>query len=1142
MSNGIAAPPVPTKKAFDARFIQTSESVGGRETVTVRTSRFIYLHQAELSSLANAFFIPSGKDLTFYGDVVRVIGEIKVPGRNIKIVCRRLEFDYDSARGDGEKAPKIDVSGAKGKDGDAVKEPDESRADDGVEDWDYVEDQEHRDKSGYRRRAGKPGASREAGDSGKNGGDGGEIHIYCNTLVRSAPVELCANGGDGGNGRAGHKGQRGGNGWDKFYLSKADKVGLNPDLHRQLMACKSSKGGQGGNGGNGGNGGDGGNGGTIELCCLKLEKSDQLLTLRASVGNGGEGGQGGEGGRGGDGGGPAENESIGAWGVTSGGRTLDSWGAPGSDSGGGGAYGIPGYGGNGGKKPAKITLKSPNAGDWLAALPNLLLICEAGRPGRAGGDLADKRGRPIYKYAEPGTPGTYRSWGSTPLFESAKPHPGLPGKPNDKKPWPWVPATIAPRTWTKWGGFKTQPPPEPPVPQPPDGRMPKEWIEWIAEIHEGMANWEKAVCPECWQQATHKDIAAHSDTDQLEMVFDHLRTRCLLTDMSTPSESIGEITKELQLLVSLAEAKKENPAILKLRESAAATLQNAVLGCNVFGKDARYAAFGSLEKYQNDFRDMLVSFRNVEKTYAQLQNDLSVESTRQTYLTSVLAYQRALKSELEQRQKDLIDAVNDTSEAIDTLEASRSRLETDLNDLFQNFEKQVDEKTGLSVQSFTNLMTQLSFTNVEEGGLGVRGWLMVGSQIGEIASKAIEDVPTDTGTSINKKYVIRRMQSLGKDVKTFAGLKKKHGELQVDSSAEYRLLATRDQVNSICSNFYSIFDEARKITNTIDEYIEAVTTRNAKVEEYNQLSSGLRYISAELYKVGTEITTASDSNSKGSNPGLPAMARFSTALYRHALERCLEHLYIACRVFTMESLSLYDVFSQVLGKLAASATTDGELNSAALDTGFIDLISQKLRHEQDLQSNIQHFKPKGNQCWVRLVEEDAPSKGAFQIVDPVLFALLRHHQAATFQLLPPDAEIGTKEHPFAQKANVRLRKIRCRAKGMRTSDKIHRIDITHPGIETFVTEHGEQVNLLHTPFTHTSEFDKSNDKFTRGGALREERWMLGPFCEWIIEIKKESNEDLDLTKLHSIEIEFEGTYQPLKKSPAKPPEESTATR
>src|SRR5262249_16837770 len=154
---------------------------------------------------------------------------------------------------------------------------------------------------------------------------------------------------------------------------------------------------------------------------------------------------------------------------------------------------------------------------------------------------------------------------------------------------------------------------------------------------------------------------------------------------------------------------------------------------------------------------------------------------------------------------------------------------------------------GLSAADFCSLFNQLSFTNREltshtpgqpQGAVSVGGVMATGamifSQVGDLITKAIDNVSTDTGASVNKNFVIRRMQFREKDVKTLAELKKtKDGLIKINPSAEYRLLATRDQLESICSNFYTKFPSAKQLSEDLESYIHAITTRNEKVEEYN---------------------------------------------------------------------------------------------------------------------------------------------------------------------------------------------------------------------------------------------------------------------------------------------------------------------
>jgi hypothetical protein len=241
------------------------------------------------------------------------------------------------------------------------------------------------------------------------------------------------------------------------------------------------------------------------------------------------------------------------------------------------------------------------------------------------------------------------------------------------------------------------------------------------------------------------------------------------------------------------------------------------------------------------------------------------------------------------------------------------------------------------------------------------------------------------------------------------------------------------------------------------------------------------------------------------------MAGFSCALHRHACEQCVEQLYMASRVYTLQFLNLYDAFVDVLGKLATPAAP-GEMNSAALNTGLIDLMSQVLQSKQTRKTSLTKFVSEGDHCSVTLT----PQKNA------LLFNMLRAGKAGTFGILRagPKATIDT--NPFAAMAEVRLTHIRCRAKGMVTSDNIHCIEITHTGSETFVTEDGVDIQLHHNPVTVPCTYNAKTGKQTGDGALDKDHRMIGPFCQWMINIPA-SNKGLDLSGLKSIEIEFEGT-------------------
>jgi hypothetical protein len=536
---------------------------------------------------------------------------------------------------------------------------------------------------------------------------------------------------------------------------------------------------------------------------------------------------------------------------------------------------------------------------------------------------------------------------------------------------------------------------------------------------------------------------------------------------------------------------------------------------------------GSFEKYKNALLAMVGLYAPVEQARVSLSTASNEGTEEGAYLTNVQSSQATLVAKLGDSQGKKVKALNDTLAQIEGLEASRTKSADTLSKAFDKLKINVREAPGLTGADFCNLFSQLSFTNrdftdkagkVLLGGVAAAGSMFV-SQLGDMTVKAMEDVATDTGNSLNKNYVIRRLEFLGKDIKDIGGLKQtRDGLLKTDPEAEHRLRATREQVENICSNFYESYPAAKAISESLDDYIEAVEARNEKVEEYNQLLADLAYVRAALNKAQEQKDQVDTAVQQSANPGLLAMAKFSRALSRHAWETCVENLYAASRVYTLESLNLYDVFVDVLGGLTDPKT--GDLMWSALATGLIDLIGKKLNETQS-GTNCEIFGPDPDTgkhlpvSWML-----TPQK------DPLVFAMLKGYKPGKFRILPADPQTTIDRNPFAGMADVRLNRIRCTANGMKTTpSNLHVITIRHPGQEAFVKEDGLKIQLNHIETKHECRYDAQTGTFPGGGELDQDHKMIGPFCEWEITIDKTLNMNLDLTGLESINIEFEGTYR-----------------
>jgi hypothetical protein len=614
----------------------------------------------------------------------------------------------------------------------------------------------------------------------------------------------------------------------------------------------------------------------------------------------------------------------------------------------------------------------------------------------------------------------------------------------------------------------------------------------------------------------YKKLASQADTEQMDMLFQHARTRYLLTNIQTDTKSVGTIAEALSWLMVLT----GSPARKALNESASGTLSNLRRGCNVFGKGPEFAALGTLKNYKKELKTMLELFGPVEARYVKVNQHLNAAAALQTYLSSVVQDQENLLLGLRSLEKQRADDLKQAAAAIQTLSAAQADLARSLADALHSVATKVLGACGLTITDFCNLFNQLSFTSVEPSqrkgiagfidGLDTRGHAMIFSQVGDMLTKAIQNVPSDLGPSLNKNFVVRRLQYLGEDVKSIDKLKEtKDGLIQRDPSGEYRLLATREQLEAILSNFYQQFPEANQASHIFDQYIETVAARNSKVDEYNQLLSGLCYVRAEQEKTKTRIGQAATAQKQSANPGLPTMAAYASALRRHALERIVEQLYTASGIYALYALDYRNIFGEVLGKM----TTDsgpGELNAEFLDAALIELISNTLDSTQKNKATEVTRLPDGEHCRLTLT----PKR------NPLLFKMLKAGKAGSFAILPAGPTTSIDQNPFAGMSEVRIQAIRCIADGMKTRDNVHIINLTHPGIETFYTQAGRQVRLSHAPRTVQCSYNADEIASAKFAALPVDERMMGPFCQWIIAIPAGDNGDLDLTELESITLEF----------------------
>ncbi|MCU1227065.1 MAG: hypothetical protein JWQ42_5158 [Edaphobacter sp.] len=285
----------------------TMQSDGLVQRIEIETAQFmVFTQDQSLAGQPNVVLVPQLADLHVTGDHIRIVGLLKLPGREVKIACRLLEFILPIGMQDNDDSPRlgIDVTPEPGHDGvdaisyqncpaNAVAPP----SDDRIRlltkvDWfDYrfrLEQEargsrleelmkslgiENDNVIGYNGSIhnvleeellgldkvlvrGTAPCGAEGGAAG-HGSRGGSLSIVALKLFADEQVLLRADGARGG------KGGRGTDGADGI---DGHQTGLELDIRFTENEGDGWPGVPGGHGGKGGDGGSGGRGGTIRLC------------------------------------------------------------------------------------------------------------------------------------------------------------------------------------------------------------------------------------------------------------------------------------------------------------------------------------------------------------------------------------------------------------------------------------------------------------------------------------------------------------------------------------------------------------------------------------------------------------------------------------------------------------------------------------------------------------------------------------------------------------------------------------------------------------------------------------------------------------------------------------------------------------
>ena len=146
-------------------------------------------------------------------------------------------------------------------------------------------------------------------------------------------------------------------------------------------------------------------------------------------------------------------------------------------------------------------------------------------------------------------------------------------------------------------------------------------------------------------------------------------------------------------------------------------------------------------------------------------------------------------------------------EKIARLDSEVGSKKEDLKKTLDGLTSQVRDAFGLSVDTFFNCLSQLSFTNVHEPASALA---MGVSQVGTMAREAVTKVLNRHGEPVSKSWMLDQIEVIDEEADLRSEFKNRaDGSLSYEGSA--RLLVQLDKFRELCKQFYGSLDDARKM-------------------------------------------------------------------------------------------------------------------------------------------------------------------------------------------------------------------------------------------------------------------------------------------------------------------------------------------
>jgi hypothetical protein len=596
---------------------------------------------------------------------------------------------------------------------------------------------------------------------------------------------------------------------------------------------------------------------------------------------------------------------------------------------------------------------------------------------------------------------------------------------------------------------------------------------------------------------------------------------------------------------------------------------------NGFGKSSGFVPVESLATYQGRLDKATENLEKIEELAEKYRQAVAANAGAKATLLGADAQAVATANYLTKETDTAAKELDKVQDELDTAENRRKQSRDRLEPLLEKVKAEVKGSFQIDPAQLVNALSQLAFVNTESPATG----LMVAGAAGSVILDGAQNIITDSGEKIDKRYVVGQLRAFDSD--------KLDGELAAaadgfkDDSASYRYLADLGKFMKLVEDFLSN-PQVHSVVELRDELlsqIELVQERNRLVDEYNAVVHRRAQLRAAAAAVDAERTKVRDELTANADPAAVEMATYLGGLVDRAKWEALRELYMTMRAATFWQLDDRTSMADLLGaNLRGGALSINSAMIRAAGSTLTETINDALEQARPLPNGFpaseQPYRGKDGNEWlnagvvIAITRKDHPEFFDYlETMGEATFTILPNAQGSTAPTGPDDLgpsvvfgdangdadPVQAAVHPFYDKPNIRLTKVRVFLDEPPEVTGHRVLHLVHNGDERFVRSDGDVFPatgyLSHREVDVKCAYTVNGFAFNRlygfaasalqgvdtedgdlqfpagSAALPNSNYApIGPIAVWRLVVDPAENGDLDLEKVNRVFIDFHGFH------------------